>query len=93
VSVIDWYLAQLDEYGLTVVLAVQALAIVAVLCVAGVALHLIEGYRHRHAEAKAAAGLEASDIERGLAAAEAYANDPQTRAVWQHMPAPKGGTP
>lgn len=97
-TVIDWYLNLLDEYGLTVVLTVQALAVVALWCVAGIALFAVDEYRLRRAEQRAMAALEAEDaaweacdIERGLTAAEAYANDPQTRAVWQHLPAPKEG--
>ncbi len=91
-----WYLAPLDEYGLTRVLAFQAAAFIAVGCVAGIVLHTVEEYRHRRAETRAMAALDAeetawetADTARGLAAAEAYANNPQVRAAWQHMPAPK----
>jgi hypothetical protein len=93
-----WYVVQLDEYGLTTVLAVQAFAVVALCCVAGVVLDTVGEYRLRRAETEAIAELEAEDaawealdIERGLDAAVAYANNPTVRAAWNHLPAPKEG--
>ena len=92
-----WYLNLLDEHGLTAVLAVQAAALIALGCVAGVVLHTVEEYRLRRAEERAMAELEAEDawesldIERGLAAALEYANNPRVRAAWNQMPAPKEG--
>jgi hypothetical protein len=93
-----WYLNLLDEYGLTTILAVQAAALIALGCVAGVVLDTVAEYRLRRAEERAMADLgaedaawEALDIERGLAAALEYANNPAVRAAWAHLPAPKGG--
>jgi len=98
VTAVDLFADLVAEHGLTAVMAVLAVGCVAVWCLLGVVLFALKEYRIRRAERKALADLKAEeaawetfDIERGLAAAVAYANDPDIRAVWAHLPAPKGG--
>lgn len=85
------------EHGLTAVMAVLTVGCVAVWCLLGVILHVVGEHRIRRAEAKAIADLktaaawETFDAHRGIRIAENYANNPDIRATWAHLPAPKGG--
>jgi hypothetical protein len=81
----------------SVVIGVLAAAVVAVLCLLGIALYAAKEHRIRRAETKAIADLktaaawETFDAHRGIRIAENYANNPDIRARWAHLPAPKGG--
>lgn len=96
-TVIDWVLMQVDAYGLPTVIGVLAVVCVAGWCLLGVVLHTVDGCRLRRAETRAIADLGEEepawedDPVHGLAAAEAYANNPAVRAAWAHKPAPKEG--
>jgi hypothetical protein len=85
------------EHGLTAVMGVLAVGCVAVWCLLGVVVHTLEEHRIRRAEANAIADLKTSaawetfDAHRGIRIAENYANNPDIRARWAHLPAPKGG--
>ena len=98
-SVVDLFTSLVAEHGLTAVIGVLAVGCVAVWCLLGIALYAAKEHRIRRAETKAIADLktaaawETFDAHRGIRIAENYANDPDIRATWQHLPAPKGGGP
>lgn len=96
-TAVDLFTDLVAEHGLTAVMAVLAVGCGAVWCLLGVVLYTAREYRIRRAERKAIADLktaaawETFDAHRGIRIAENYANDPDIRARWQHLPAPKGG--
>lgn len=97
-TAVDLFTDLVAEHGLTAVMTVLAVGCAAVWCLLGVVLYTLEEHRIRRAEAEALADLnaekaawEAFDAHRRIRIAENYANNPDIRARWQHLPAPKGG--
>lgn len=76
-SVADWYIDQLADHGLIVVVAVQAAAFIALWCGIGAVIHAVRRHRAR----------------RGIRRLQQYANHPGSRAVLDDFHQPRKETP
>jgi hypothetical protein len=77
----DWYLLQLDTWGIAVALTVQASVLLATWCLIGATCHLVGRLR------------EKTQTRRSLRRLEQYANHPASRAVLDDFHQPRKETP
>jgi len=78
---VDWYLLQLDTWGLAVFLTVQASVLLATWCLIGATCHLAGRLRQK------------ARTRRSLRRLEQYANCPGSRAVLDDFHQPRKETP
>ena len=73
----DWWLLQLDTWGLAIFLTVHAAVLLAAWCLIGATCHLVERVRDRR------------ELRRSLRRLEQYANHPASRVVLDDFHQPR----